>query len=212
MLPNYGVTIGTFKSSSHEQGTWLQEIILLNTSSGTVYQCNVDVNEPSQIFQYMTLNGLKASLFQNVSSLSDGYHELARNASSGAIDYIRSPFVTNPEGCLAVFYALLKAFFGSNNQVWNNVTGDEAGQALVQLITPSKRLYIFGAPYASPPPPGAHDVHCNQGDTVAEFQHLDGVWQDGCVIVENADGTLSGYFGKFATQTFPTDNTTGLPV
>jgi uncharacterized protein YukJ len=51
----------------------------------------------------------------------------------------------------------------------------------------------------------------NQGDPPGPFQHLDGIWQDGCVIVEKPDGTLRGYFGKFVTQSLNTDNN-GLPI
>jgi uncharacterized protein YukJ len=54
-------------------------------------------------------------------------------------------------------------------------------------------------------------VHCNQGDPPGQFQHLDGIWQDGCVFAIKADGTLSAYLGKFSTQSLKTDNN-GLPI
>jgi uncharacterized protein YukJ len=40
---------------------------------------------------------------------------------------------------------------------------------------------------------------------------LDGIWQDGCVIVDASGGNLAGYFGKFATQSLSTDSN-GSPV
>jgi uncharacterized protein YukJ len=72
---------------------------------------------------------------------------------------------------------------------------------------------VFGAPYANPNPnPGMHDVHMNQGDPVGSpFHALDGIWQDGCVIVDGSDGSLTGYFGKFATQSLNTDSS-GSPL
>jgi uncharacterized protein YukJ len=74
---------------------------------------------------------------------------------------------------------------------------------------------VFGAPYPNPNPnpnPGMHDVHMNQGDPVGSpFHALDGIWQDGCVIVDGRDGSLTGYFGKFATQSLNTDSS-GSPL
>jgi hypothetical protein len=51
MLPNYGVLIGNFVSSSREQGQWLHAILNMNVA-GTAAQCSVDVNEPTLGFQY----------------------------------------------------------------------------------------------------------------------------------------------------------------
>ena len=208
MLPAYGVVIGTYDHSGSHQGQWLHEVLYLRVS-GTLYECAVDVNEPTGIFQYMTLGSLDRSLFQAISALPDGYHNLARDAASGAIDYIRSPLVQEPEGCLTAFVGFISGILGSKPvSVWNNVTGSEAGNALVRLASSSSRAYVFGAPYSNPNPyPGMHDVHMNQGDPIGSVFHpLDGIWQDGCVIVDASDGKLAGYFGKFATQSLNTDS------
>lgn len=209
MLPSYGVLIGTYSSTGQHQGQWLHEMIYAN-AAGTRYEAAVDVNEPSGIFQYMIINSMDPKLFANVSSLADGWHHLDSTPTSGAIDYIRSPFVQQAEGCLAAMLGFLR-LFGSSQPLWNDVTGDEAGNALGALVTGAKRLYIFGAPYVTTNPPGVHDVHMNQGDPPGPHQHDDGIWQDGCVIVEKADGKLAGYFGKFATQSLSTDSN-GLPT
>lgn len=97
--------------------------------------------------------------------------------------------------------------------MWREVTGSEAGDALVAMVTSSRKVYAFGAPYSNPDPlPGLHDVHINQGDPInSPFHHLDGIWQDGCVITEDAQGRLSGYFGKFTTQSLHTDDN-GYPI
>jgi uncharacterized protein YukJ len=83
-----------------------------------------------------------------------------------------------------------------------------ASNALVSMVTGSNRVYVFGVPYSDPDPyPGMHDVHMNQGDPIASaFHPLDGIWQDGCVIVDGGDSGLAGYFGKFATQSLTTDS------
>ncbi|MEO6702600.1 MAG: DUF2278 family protein [Jatrophihabitantaceae bacterium] len=212
MLADYGVTIGAYDHADSHQGQWLHEIIYLR-AGGVLYQCAVDVNEPNGIFQYMVLNSLDEGLFAPIAALTDGYHQLPRNASSGAIDYLRSPLVQQPEGCLAVILTFMNGLFRTNEKVWKDVTGNEAGNALVALVQPSTRVYVFGAPYANPNPyPGMHDIHMNQGDPInSQFHSQDGIWQDGCVVVQTADGKLAGYFGKFATQSLHTDNN-GFPI
>jgi hypothetical protein len=212
MLPAYGVLIGTYDHSGSHQGQWLHELLYLN-AGGTLYECAVDVNEPTGIFQYMTLGSLDRSLFQAISALPDGYHPLASDPTSGAIDYIRSPLIQQPEGCLMVFFGFITSIFGSPVSVWKDVTGDEAGDALVSLVTSSARVYVFGAPYTDPDPyPGMHDVHMNQGDPIdSAFHPLDGIWQDGCVIADLGNSGLAGYFGKFATQSLTT-NSSGWPA
>ena len=172
MLPAYGVTIGSYDHSGSHQGQWLHELLYLRAGA-TLYECAVDVNEPTGIFQYMTLDSLDRNLFQVISTLPDGYHSLARDATSGAIDYIRSPLIQNPEGCLMAFFGFISAIFGSRPiSVWNDVTGDEAGNALVSPVTGSSRVYVFGAPYSNPNPyPGMHDIHMNQGDPIDSQFH-----------------------------------------
>jgi uncharacterized protein YukJ len=125
------------------------------------------------------------------------------------MDYARSPIFQKPLGCLAVFWSVWNAIFKTNDQVWSNVTGNAAGVALVAMVQGSKKIYAFGAPYTTGL--GVHDVHCNQGDPPGPHQADDGIWQDGCVFAVKADGSLSAYLGKFATQTLTTNNQ-GLPA
>ncbi len=207
-LPSYGVVVGNYLNYTREQGQWLH--VDMNIQAGnSVYQAAVDVNEPSGLFQYQVFNKLDLNLFGPIQNLTDGWHQLASNATSGAMDYARSPIFQKPLGCLAIFWAILNAIFHTSGQTWTNVTGDEAGNALVAMVTGSRKVFAFGAPYTTGL--GVHDVHCNQGDPPGQFQHLDGIWQDGCVFAVKADGTLSAYLGKFSTQTLNTDNN-GLPL
>jgi hypothetical protein len=208
MLPNYGVVVGQFVNYSTDQGQWLH--VDLNIQAGDVqYQAAVDVNEPNGLFQYQVFDNLDISLFTQISALPDGWHHLDSNPTSGAMDYARSPILQRPLGCLLMLFGFLNAIFRSNIQEWTNVTGNEAGEALVAMVNGSTRVFAFGAPYTTGN--GVHDVHCNQGDPPGPFQALDGVWQDGCVFAMKAGGTLSAYLGKFSTQTLNTDNN-GLPI
>jgi hypothetical protein len=207
MLPDYGVVVGSYVGYTREQGQWLHVDMSIN-GGDQQYQAAVDVNEANGLFQYQVFDNLDASLFASVSSLSDGWHHLDSNSTSGAIDYARSPILQKPLGCLALLWTVLDAIFRSNMQAWTNVTGDEAGQALVAMVTGSQRVFAFGAPYTNDL--GVHDVHCNQGDPPGVHQHLDGIWQDGAVFAIKGDGTLSAYLGKFSTQSLNTNNN-GLP-
>ena len=208
MLPDYGVVVGEYVNYTREQGQWLHVDLNIRAGNAT-YQAAVDVNEPNGNFQYQVFNDLDTSLFATVAALPNGWHHLDSNATSGAIDYARSPILQKPLGCLAILWGIWNAIFKTNIQTWTNVTGDEAGNALVAMVTGSSRVFAFGAPYTEGL--GVHDVHCNQGDPPGPFRHLDGIWQDGCVFVLKGDGSLSAYLGKFATQSLKTDNN-GIPI
>jgi hypothetical protein len=157
-----------------------------------MFECAVDVNEPTGAFQYLILNNLDQSLFKRIAKLADGFHSLKRNSTSGAVDYARSPILN------------------ASPLIWMNATGDEAGNALIAMVTGSNRVFVFGAPYVAGN--GMHDVHCNQGDPVnSTFHHFDAIWQDGCVFILKSNGTLSAYLGKFSTQSLKTDKN-GYPV
>lgn len=208
MLPDYGVVVGDFVNYTTEQGQWYHVDLNIN-AGGSIYQAAVDVNEPNGLFQYQLFKQLDMNLFAPVSSFADGWHELARNATSGAMDYARSPIFQKPLGCLAVFWGVFNSIFKTNIQSWTNVTGNEAGQALIAMVQGSKKVYAFGAPYTTGL--GVHDVHCNQGDPPGQFRALDGIWQDGCVFAIQSDGSLSAYLGKFSTQSLQT-NDQGIPI
>lgn len=208
MLPDYGVVVGDFTGYTTQQGQWFH--VDMNIQAGReVYQAAVDVNEVNGNFQYQVFNNLDLSLFAPISALADGWHHLDSNATSGAMDYARSPILQRPLGCLAIFWTIMNAIFHTNTQTWTNVTGNAAGEALVAMVTGSAKVYAFGAPYTTGL--GVHDVHCNQGDPPGPHQKDDGIWQDGCVFALKADGTLSAYLGKFTTQTLNT-NDHGLPA
>jgi hypothetical protein len=193
MLASYGVVVGEYTSYITEQGQWFHVDLTIN-AGGTPYQAAADVNEVNGQFQFQVLNNLDPSLFAAITGLADGWHTLASNATSGAMDYARSP--------------ILQKALGS--QPWTNVTGNEAGEALIAMVTGSAKVFAFGEPYTGGGN-GVHNVHCNQGDPPGPHQSDDGIWQDGCVLARKADGSISAYLGKFSTQTLNTNNN-GLPI
>jgi hypothetical protein len=208
MLPAYGVVVGQFVNYTTNQGQWLHVDLNINAAD-VQYQAAVDVNEPNGQFQYQVLDNLNTGLFAPLSALPDGWHHLDANSTSGAMDYARSPILQRPLGCLTLFLGFFSAIFKATIPVWSNVTGNEAGNALIAMVTGSTRVFAFGAPYTSGN--GVHDVHCNQGDPPGPFRPLDGIWQDGCVFAIKSDGTLSAYLGKFTTQSLNTNNN-GIPI
>jgi Uncharacterized conserved protein (DUF2278) len=149
-----------------------------------------------------------ARSFETHMRLPNGWHHLESTSTSGALDYARSPLFVLPLGCLSLFWGFIGAVFQTRLSAWNDVTGDEAGNALVAMIENSSTVFAFGAPYTTGN--GVDDVHCNQGDPPGSFQSLDDIWQDGCVVARMGDGSLSAYLGKFSTQTLNTTDA-GLP-
>jgi hypothetical protein len=156
------------------------------------YECAVDVSTPSGVpVQYREVRDVDKQLFATTAALPDGWHLLASTPSSGALDYLRSPLLRSPR-------------FG-----WVESTADNALDLLEQRLTGSQRVSVYGAPYNIGL--GVHDIHYNQGDPPGEFQHLDGIWQDGGTIIEQADGELTAFLTKFKPQLLTTDDN-GLPL
>jgi hypothetical protein len=223
-VQDYGVVIGQYdhfdRDPANNYGNYYHGHIFVRIGSGAesvLYNCAVDVKYPTGVVEYFEPSKLDASKFNNVQLLADGFHSLTANSSSGAIDYVRDPLISQPLGCLAIFYAVLRAFTGKNYQVWKQNAGMSALTDLETFLTSDggiTRIYVFGARYqnaAQNPPQGMHDCHMNQGDPPGQYQALDGIWQDGGVIVQRPTGVLAGFFVKFITQTLNTNNQ-GLPA
>jgi hypothetical protein len=220
-VQDYGVVIGQFdhfdRDDANHYGNYYHGHIFVRAPAGTLYNCAVDVKYPDGKVEYFQPAKLDAPKFSTVAALADGFHSLAQTPTSGALDYVRNPLISQPLGCLAVFLAVWNAITHTNNQVWKQNVGMSALtdlEAFLQADGGIQRIYVFGARYqnaAQHPPQGMHDVHMNQGDPPGPYQALDGIWQDGGVIVQRPSGLLAGFFVKFVTQTLKT-NDLGLPA
>lgn len=203
---DYGVVIGQFNhfdsDDANHFGSFFHGHIFVRVGSGAqavLVNCAVDVKFPTGMVEYFNPSKLDATAteFTTVHALADGFHPLAPTPSSGALDYVRNPLI----GC----------------PVWKQNVGMSALTDLEAFHAADggiRRIYVFGAHFrnaAQNPPQGMHDVHMNQGDPPGPFQHLDGIWQDGGVLVERPNGNLAGFFVKFVTQTLDT-NDHGLPA
>ncbi|KPM50782.1 hypothetical protein CcI49_36175 [Frankia sp. CcI49] len=215
-LAGYGVLIGTLDRFAREDpndfGSWYHGKMYVNAPAGQ-YECAVDVSTPSGVpIQYREVRNLDEALFAPVAALGPGWHVLARDATSGALDYLRSPLLRG-RGCVTVIanplITLVNSVLRSPRFGWVESTADNALDLLEKRLTGCQQVYVFGAPYNHGL--GVHDIHLNQGDPPGDFQRLDGIWQDGGTIIRSASGELNAFLTKFKPQVLNTDDN-GLPV
>jgi hypothetical protein len=222
-VADYGVVIGEYdhfdRDDANHYGSYYHGHVFVRVGgaeSPTLYNCAVDVKYPDGAVQYFIPSKLDETKFDGLDTRADGFYSLAPTSTSGAIDYVRDPFVSEPLGCLAIFVTLWNALTGQHNQVWKENVGYSALNDLVAFLAADggiSRIWVFGARYqnaAQDPPQGMHDCHMNQGDPPGQYQVLDGIWQDGGIVVRRPSGILTGFFVKFVTQTLNTDDH-GLP-
>ncbi len=221
-LPAYGVLIGTLNHFTREDpthvGSWYHGKLFVDTPNGT-YEGAVDVATPSGVkVQYRLVRRLSHLAMTPLLSLPSGWHALTSTRSSGALDYVRSPlFGAGPASRYFGFWlfrrdSLIGRFLRwleTLRTPWIDSAGDNALNALETQLLGSVRVLVFGAPHASGL--GVHDIHMNQGDPLGQFQHLDGIWQDGGVVIERPSGELVAFLVKFETQSLHT-NSLGLPI
>jgi Uncharacterized conserved protein (DUF2278) len=216
-LPSYGVLVGTLVRFAREDpndfGSWYHGKMYVQAPAGQ-YECAVDVSTPSGVpVQYREVRRLDRQVFAPVAALPPGWHALARTPTSGAIDYVRAPLLRGRGAPLAVVTDPLVRWVNAVLKLprlgWVESTADNALDLLERRLTGSRRVYVFGAAYTTGL--GVHDIHLNQGDPPGQFQHLDGIWQDGGTIIESAKGELGAFLTKFKTQSLNTDDH-GLPA
>jgi hypothetical protein len=218
-VANYGVVVGSFdhfdRDNANNYGNYYHGHVFVRLPDGGLYNAAVDVKYPDGHVQYFVPSTLDTAKFKAL-TFAEGFHSLASNSTSGAIDYVRDPFISEPMGCLALLYWFRALFGGGLRQVWQDNVGMSALTDLEAWLAADggiERIWVFGAKYHNAnqaPPDGMHDCHMNQGDPPGQFQVLDGIWQDGGLVVRRPSGLLSGFFVKFVTQTLDTNNQ-GLP-
>lgn len=96
-LANYGVAIGTlvrfYRDSPDAFGRWYHGHVEVATSSG-LWTGALDVDTPFGLgVHYRVSRSLSPSVLGPVGTLPSGFHQLLANSNSGAIDYIRTPFL-----------------------------------------------------------------------------------------------------------------------
>jgi uncharacterized protein YukJ len=67
------------------------------------------------------------------------------------------------------------------------------------------RALVFGEPFSTGL--GVHNIHQNQGDPLGSpWAGENGIWQDGCTILEQGPDDFAAFMNKFTTQSYNTDN------
>lgn len=238
-LDKYGVLIGTktkyFRDQPDDFGKFYHGNIEV-LANNTTYRCAIDVDSQKTRVQWRIIE-FDSSELKLISQLADGWHRLESNEYSGAIDYIRWKLmwvivriqffyflkkrISIPP---MIYHARLKPFSKSNvtsnsifkliildqQSFWRTGNNIDAIEQLESVINQGDKVFIFGQFFNSGN--GVHDIHQNQGDPLNIPQsHDNGIWQDGATIVQKEDGSFVGFFNKFETQSFYTDNL-GHPV
>ena len=213
----YGVVIGTkgnyYRDPPDNFGRYYHGNLDV-AAAGHSYHCAIDVDPASMPdgVQWRVVN-IRSQDFAPIKAMADGWHPLLSNASSGALDYVRSAALHPPimvwnvryDSCFAWLLRFLRW-----NPPWNSGTGIQALTALEGVLDTAVRCYVFGEPFTTGF--GVHNVHQNQGDPVGGGHDAENaIWQDGATIVEKADGSIVGFLNKFKTQAFKTDDL-GHPV
>jgi hypothetical protein len=197
------------------------------------YDCAVDVNQFDQNIEYCTFRKINTQILAPIIGLADGYHSLLSTSGSGALDYVRNKYISEPLGCAAIFVAILRTITGKNTQVWKNNLGGSALTELQDMLTDIEKVFIYGAPFRNNGN-GMHDIHFNQGNSRPDRsdprfntgnpqedqkkfnQEMgwflnNGIWQDGAVLLLKTSGQLEGFLVKFVVQSMNTD-TNGNPL
>jgi hypothetical protein len=226
----YGVAIGTFASFTREDpsdfGHWYHGRLRIDTPAGQ-YEAALDVDTPSGVgVSYRLVTDLTTARMSGIVAMPAGFHALTSTPLSGALDYVRSPILrdgwvvqrlrwwigapTPLDALLATLHRLFRwGRLHWRSFPWVTSDGDNALDLLEPLLQNAVRIYIFGEPYTTGL--GVHNVHYNQGDPPGPHQRENGIWQDGAVLTQAADGSLAIWQVKFNTQSLHTDDN-GLPV
>lgn len=213
----YGLLVGTkfnyYRDPPDNFGRYYHGNLIVHAPAGN-YHCAIDVDPKSMPdgIQWRVVK-IRSNDFAAVKAMPDGWHSLASNPNSGALDYIRSHVLHPPimiwnvryDSCLSRFLNFIRW-----NPPWNSGTGIQALIDLEAVIAQGVRFYMFGEPFNTGL--GVHNIHQNQGDPVGGGHDAENaIWQDGGTIIETAQGEYLGFLNKFKTQAFKTDNL-GRPV
>jgi hypothetical protein len=219
-------------------GTWYHGKLRIDTPTGQ-YEAALDVDTPSGVgVSYRIVDDLTTQDIAILAALPSGFSSLARTSTSGALDYVRSPALQDrwvirrirwwigalrarrlpePWGPSVLDTAIRRlsewprwlTWWRWRSFPWVSSDGDNALDVLEALFPAATRIYVLGEPYTTGL--GVHNVHLNQGDPPGSHQAEDGTWQDGAVLAQRADGSVTAWQVKFNTQSLHTD-ANGLPV
>jgi uncharacterized protein YukJ len=212
-LHAYGVLKGRPISRRLGSGSSPHYQIHIVDEAGINYRIAVNVKSklaPSELMYY--INGhFEHPLTAVVGELPSGFHPLASNPTSGALDFIRGNLLQ--PGLMTPLPFNLP---GPDNDL-----NEKLDQIVQRAMADEEALvYAFGQRWGPEsnkadnyfgflPGNGIHDIHMNQGN-VGSFVSDDGVWQDGGLLFQFPfQQQWSAVFLKFQSQSWHTDDVTG---
>lgn len=203
-IRNYGVLKGrVLRGKPERRGSTPHYQILVG--AGPLFRVAVDTRSkdgaPDLLFR--SDDDFDHPLLATLAALDDGFHPLAPNRESGALDYVRGSLVRREE-----MRPLPVERTGPDNDL------NEKIGSLVALAKADRaaRLYAFGgrwgpepqrpdAEFRFLPGNGLHDVHMNQGNPSGRHAHDNGVWQDGALFLHlPAESRWAALFLAFQSQ------------
>lgn len=214
-IANYGVFKGRSISRRLATGSSPHYQIHLVDDGGTHFRAAINVLSqvaPSEVLFYVKSFFLHP-VTAIVKPLSSGFHPLASQPDSGALDFIRGNLFP-PERMTPLPVGAPGPDNDLNeklDQVVQRAMSDEDAlvYAFGQRWGPEEKAdHYFGFK----PGNGIHDLHMNQGN-VGRFQNDDGVWQDGGLLFEFPNqNQWTAVFLKFQSQAWHTDDRTGHAI
>lgn len=205
-VPKYGVLVGravdrrfATPSSNH------YELKVLAGDTPYRIAVNTQSQDGSEVL-YAVKPSFQHPMLAQLAGFGDGYHAVPSQPGGVAIDFVKG------EGFVKRFeMATLPSTIPGNDNDLNDKI-----DALVQRAfdEDGARVYAFGSFFKNAgqkdkyfgfkPTQGIHDVHMNQGNA-PNWQDDDGVWQDGALLFQFADGTWTAVFLGFQNQSWQTD-------
>ncbi|MBC2904341.1 DUF2278 family protein [Streptomyces cupreus] len=217
----YGVLSGTlyrhYRDQPDSQGRWFHVNLEVDAPQGR-YHCAIDVDShKSNVGVQWKAFTLDAVDLGPVPALVRGYHDLASDPDSGALDYLRHPALVDRSGVLfqrrpPSWLEDILALFGS--RPWHAGSNVDAAAALETILVEGQHILVFGEPFDEDPEGdlGMHNIHQNQGDPAGSpWWPENGIWQDGATLTQRPDGRYDVFLNKFSSQAGHTDSS-GHPV
>ncbi|MGC8775605.1 MAG: DUF2278 family protein [Chlorobaculum sp.] len=204
LFDGYGVLAGSllrYGCDNRQDETHYYHCSLLVRARAAVYRCVVDLDSKHRRdgIQWKVVD-LPQMQSQPLKEREDGWHSLAMDEASGALDYYRSEWLGPSEECVR---AGREASAGKYCWKYDG-TGHDAFRDLEPLLRRGRRIFVFGEPFRNGK--GVHNIHQNQGDPPgSRWAAENGPWQDGAVMVERPDGSVAAFLSKFSTQRFCVD-------
>jgi uncharacterized protein YukJ len=201
----YGIIKGTIEEFKLAGRQGQPHLHLLMDAAGAKKDVAVNVISVDQSEVRFAINNRTPANADALAGLPAGVKHC--NGNDGfALDYIRTPGLISESEMTLLDVAELQP-----------TSMHEAVIALVQrAISEKATVYafgqLFGTPGATNPTfgfegdAGCHDDHMNQGNPKGNHDRDNGTFQDGCILVQWADGTWSGLFIAFQTQSWNTDD------